>query len=136
MFRTVDHPADVAVEIESPSLEELFSEGMMALRAIAVMVRDEKVEDKIEVEVQGVDIEDLFVRWLNEGIYLIYVKRLLPMKVFDVKIEGFKVMSSIGVKKFVPHKDRFLIELKAATYHGLKLEKRDNGYYITVVFDI
>lgn len=136
MFRTIDHSADVAVEIEGDTIEELFIEGMCALSSIAVKCSEKKIDEDIEVEVEGIDMEDLFVRWLNEGIYLIYVKKLLPVKISHVRIKSLKIFASLGVKRIVQNRERYLMELKAATYHGLSLEKVNRGYRIKVVFDI
>jgi SHS2 domain-containing protein len=85
-----------------------------------------------ELSVEGIDAEDLLVRWLEELLYTLEAERIaLWTQELQVR-EGFHLSARVlenpagSLKK----------EIKAVTYHGLEVEETEAGLEATLVFDV
>jgi SHS2 domain-containing protein len=88
----------------------------------------------LEINLSSDDIEGLFVNWLNELLSLSATRGLIfddlrISKLTENKIEAVAVGLDSGA--FELNK-----EIKAATYHGLRIEKKGKRFYAEVIFDI
>ncbi|MEJ5342685.1 MAG: archease [Thermogutta sp.] len=78
--------------------------------------------------------EDLFHDWLSKVLVLCTADRLLPIK-YRVTFEKEGLHGRIVARPLDPQRDTGEIEIKAVTYHGLKLERTPGGYRAEVIFD-
>jgi SHS2 domain-containing protein len=85
------------------------------------------------VFIPATDRENLMVRWLTEILYLYDAEKFLTG---DVK---FEILSDTSLKATVlgelhdSAKHELKLDVKAITYHQLKIEER-NGFWIARVF--
>jgi len=117
--------ADVCFLAYGNSLEELFSNSALAM--YEVMVDVDKIEEKIEkeIEVEGYDLESLMFNWLNELLYITDTEKLV-FKSFNIKIDekNFKLFAKCkGERISEKHNPKTVV--KAATYHLMKIQKND-----------
>lgn len=134
-FRLLDiATADMAFEAYGKDLNELFSNAAIAITSV-MFEGDigQKIIKKIELE-EDEDIV-LLQKWLSEIVYLHESERLLFSK-FDVKTNGRKLSATIYGEKYDKKKHKFIIDVKAVTYHKMSIEKTKNGYKCTVVVDV
>jgi len=79
------------------------------------------------------------VTWLNELISLFFAYKFLPAD-YSVAIEQKPGLNILKVRmlgeNFDPYDNKIKMEIKAATYHDLKVEKTDEGYVAEVIFDV
>jgi SHS2 domain-containing protein len=127
-----EHTGELKLRIEAPSLPELFAEAGKAL-AEAMGARDGDgpvVEKRIELEAS--DREALLVDWLNELVFLSEVEKAI-FREFRVEIpsEGRLLASASGARV-----EQLRNPVKAATYHGLAISARAEGFVATVVLDV
>jgi len=139
MFETFEHKADVGIRGIGDSKEEAFGECAKAM--FSVMADLEKVEAKEcrEVKAEANDLEALLVEFLNELLYLKDVNEELYSR-FEVKIkevedkmtlEGNACGEGIDAEK---HGVR--TEVKAASYHQLKVEEKEGNWVAQCVVDV
>jgi SHS2 domain-containing protein len=128
----IDHTADTGIKITSPTIESLFDEAARAL-ADLMGARTPAGSEKILIETQGFDREDLLVRWLQEILFLVEVKG------FRLKEVSLKNLTDTEIRAFVfgaysggPLES----EIKAVTYHNLQILEIDNGFEVSIIFDI
>jgi len=137
-FEFIEHTADVGVRVYGESLEALF---VNSARVLFGLILDYKPKPEIEerVVVEAEDFEELLVTWLNELISLFFAYQFLPVD-YSITIEdeeGAKVLkSTIKGSNFNPYENKLNMEIKAATYHDLKVEKSDSGWVAEIIFDI
>lgn len=133
MFRELEHTADVAVGITAATLEELFSEaayGMMHT-LYGGNIQNAFPEITVTFSVDGYDNETFLVSFLSELLYLNETKRLVAVDC-AVSFSGDTLKACIrGYAGNAPIK-----EIKAVTFHDLKIKFTDSGYAATVVFDV
>jgi len=93
-------------------------------------IKNKEIKEKFKIE--STDLEALLVDFLNQLNYLadlhnaIFDKfkiKIIDDKKIEAEISGYKVK-------------RFALEIKAVTYHELKIKKTKEGWVAEVLFDI
>jgi len=137
-FEFIEHTADVGVRVYGSSLEELFANSARVLFGLMTDYGPNQ-ELKEHVVVEAEDLEELLVTWLNELISLFFAYKFLPGD-YSIEIEDgldLKVIkSTINGDNFNPYENKLKMEIKAATYHDLKVEKTEEGWVAEVIFDV
>lgn len=137
-FEFIEHTADIGIRVYGGRAEDLFINAARGLFSLLVdYVPDKKIEKKIVLE-EGA-LEDLFINWLNELISLFYADKILPVE-YNVVIhdDGIKKVLEAVIRgeEFSPYENKVNMEIKAATYHNLKVEYKDNRWVAEVIFDV
>jgi SHS2 domain-containing protein len=138
-FKFIEHTADIAVIAEGDSLEELFTASAEALvKSIAgKFISSEPILHDFMLTAETK--EELLVEFLNELNYLTEVKKLIFSEAERVAISEkdniFELNAKVKLKKLNP--DYTLEnEIKAITYHQMKIEFKVGMYSTRIVFDI
>ncbi|MGH8103574.1 MAG: archease [bacterium] len=135
-FEIVEHTADIAIHAWAPNFEGLLTEFLKGLQTVVfgqVITRD--ATDFEELAIQEPGLEDALITVLNEAVFYIYHARRSPVAagVSGRVPSGMKI--TWGLAPLDLARTPLLLDIKAATYHNLKVEH--NGHYdATVVFDI
>jgi SHS2 domain-containing protein len=136
MYETFEHTADLGLRVRAPDLDTLFAEAALALFA-AIVVDPATVEarHKVEVRVSGDDRGYLLFDWLNELLFRFDTEHLLfgrfEVHVHDGGLEGTAWGEPLDrLRHALDH------EVKAITYHGLRVEREDGGWVAEVIVDI
>ncbi len=77
----------------------------------------------------------LFVDWLHELLCLFETERLL-LDGFDVEIHDTRLAATARAWTVDEPRDRLLHEVKAVTYHHLRVEQTERGWLAEVILDI
>lgn len=138
-YHFLDHTADAKFQAFGRTLEEAFSNAAMATASLMWDV--ESVERRVEhrVRVEGRDLEQLLVHFLQEIIYAFETRPFLlgfveEMKIETVNGDGYR-LEAVFVGDDRPSKYTFHGEVKAITYNEMKIEQND-PITIQVVVDI
>ncbi len=134
-YEQIDISGDVGLRIWGKTLEELFanaSEGMYELMTDTSGIKE---KEKKEISLNSVSTESLFVKWLNELVFLFDAYGFIGKKVLiNIQDNTLAATVSGGAFDTVVHESRLLI--KAATYHGLSMKKIGSRWEAEVIFDI
>ncbi|MFA5646561.1 MAG: archease [Candidatus Ratteibacteria bacterium] len=134
-FEFIPHQADIAFRARGKSLEELFENAALALVASAESVplttyhRKESKECLFHAD----SPEELLILFLNEIRYWLVAKNLLFTDIL-ITIETQKGFDLKLFAKVVPCKTRR--EIKAVTYHGLRILQRKKVLSVRVTLDV
>jgi SHS2 domain-containing protein len=133
-----DITADAGIKVFGSSLQELICNAVKGL--INEMVDLSKVDHKeeITVEVESIGFPYSLADVLNKILYLFDVKKFVPAecKVLEISPTGEKVKLVLKGERYNPEKHGRKLLVKAATYHRIKMEKKDGKYIGEVIFDI
>ena len=154
-YQILEHSGDLKIKVWGKSLEELFKNSAEAMYGAAcgrkfkiqkclpvpITIGISKIPYRIakckikEVVIKGSDYENLLINFLNELLYLSDTqnKGFYPQNlVFGKKGDNLTLSANLLPFPFlIPE-----LEIKSATYHNLKVEKKDDLYQTTIVFDI
>ena len=135
-YELIDHTADVGIRAFGKNLEELFRN--VAVGMFEMMTDLEKVAHKVrqEIRLEEKNVEDLFIRWLQELLYRFSVDRAFYGDFQFTSLTEKKLSAIIRGEKINDQKHTLQKEVKAVTYHALKVEKTSEGWVGEVIFDI
>lgn len=139
VYKFLDHTADIGVEVQASNFENAFKEAIFALLEIIFgkSFKDFDCNAGYEImEISSFDRESLLVDTLNEVLYLIDTKKIIPLKP-----EIFELSNNIVKLKYKPFSfdlESFPIHLyvKAVTFHQLKIDEKENKTIIQFFVDI
>jgi len=139
-IQQLEHTADVGFEVTAASLAGVFEGAARAL--LGVIFEGEPAVaagERKELELEAPDLETLLVRWLDELIYQVQTLGEVPVQT-RVRLEpgdaGWRLNAELKVVPFARLADRFAGEVKAATYHGLRIEQADGHWRAKVILDV
>jgi SHS2 domain-containing protein len=136
MHETFDHTADLGLRIRTADLDTLFTEAAAAL--FCVLVEDLSTVApvvRIDVQLTGTDREFLLFDWLKELLYRFDAEHLLFSR-FEVKVRPDGLTGSAWGEPLDRERHELGHEVKAITYHGLKVEQTPDGWLAEVIVDI
>ena len=90
----------------------------------------------IKLSVAGKDLPDLMVRWLGEILYLFEGERKIVSDISIDYISPSKLCSTLATVSYKPNLHEILCEIKAVTYHQIKVTQNSNNCNARIVFDL
>lgn len=135
-YELLDHTADTGFRVRAASLEALFVKAAEALVSIAVNpLCAVPVESRL-LRCSGATLEDRFINWLNEVLWLLDGERFLPVQFDDLRLEGDDVsaLASGEPRDDARHPPRIVV--KAATFHQLVIREHNGMWEAEVFLDI
>jgi SHS2 domain-containing protein len=122
----VEHEADIGVCGRGPDVASAFAQAGLALTAIITEVDKVEAKNSLTVHCQAPNLELLFTEWLNELIYLMSTEKMLFSQ-FQVNISGNTLQATIHGENVDLQRHEPAVEIKGATFTGLKVEQREDG---------
>ncbi len=134
-FRLIEHTADMGLEASGESRAELYIQSALALREILAMTGGTPLEER-EVEVKAGDAAELMVKWLNEILFLLEMKGFFPVAFRIEKVTAEMLRARVIGEPFDPERHSVEREIKAVTYHQLRVEKSDGVWHARIFVDL
>jgi SHS2 domain-containing protein len=132
-FEILEHTADVGLRVCAATLEELFASATEALARIAG-AWDPGPGEEVSIAVEAADREGLLVDWLSEILYLFDGRGGALGGVRVASISRGACRGSVALRE-LRHPDEG-VQVKAVTYHQLKVAEGEDGWTATVYLDI
>jgi SHS2 domain-containing protein len=135
-YEIFEHTADIGMRITGKDLKELFKNAGLAIFQISSRKQftKDKTHTLIRIKQKAGNLEELFVNWLNELLSLSAARSLIFHDIKITKLEDNEIEASCTGSNNLNYKVN--IEIKAATYCDLKVEKLDSGWAAKVVLDV
>jgi SHS2 domain-containing protein len=134
-FRILEHPADMGLEVWGPELTEVFRQAALGLTSIIVEPASVSSREQRRLSIKGSDVENLLVRWLSEILYLYDGEGFVVCDV-DVMMHGSALEATLKGERADAGKHQFRTDVKAVTYHQLKIAFDKNLWTANVYLDI
>jgi SHS2 domain-containing protein len=136
MYETFEHTADLGLRIRAGDLNTLFAEAGRALFSVIVEnPEDIRPVEEMPITINVNDVEELLHDWLTELLFTFHVYRKLLAK-FDVNINATSLTAVAHGEKIDPQRHEINFEIKAITWHGLKVVQTPDGWMAEVIVDI
>jgi SHS2 domain-containing protein len=136
MYEHFEHTADLGLRARAPDLDTLFAEAGRAL--FAAIVEDLAAVDprrRVDVRLASDDREYLLFDWLKELLYRFDAEHLLFSR-FEVHVGEGGLEGAAWGEPFDPARHALSHEVKAITYHRLRVEQTADGWLAEVIVDI
>ena len=134
-YEEFDYSGDIGIEVWGSDMSDVLKNATMGLFSLMCQtgVR-ETVERRIEVS--STSPEDLLVDWLGEVISTGGAHGEIYAAVEIVHVGEWHAEGILRGEPVDAGRHDLRFDVKAATYHGLAVEKREDGYYGRVIFDL
>jgi len=136
MFELFEHTADLGLRVEAASLEELLVEAARGL--LAMLVANPETVRPVQTKTIKVAADQrsyLLFDWLSELLYAFETDRLL-LSEFELQLQEGTLIAQCRGEPMDPTRHQMEHEVKAITYHGLKVEQGAAGWCAEVIVDI
>ena len=138
-YRVIEHTADIGIKVEGSSLKELFlnsAKGMVDLVVDCRIVSNSQYQSFEKISLKADIKEQLLVKWLEELLYLFEVKNNIPISFNIIDIVDTDLRAEVGIVPLDPEIHRIKYQIKAVTYHNLKIEEKKGLFKTRIIFDI
>ncbi len=136
MYETFEHTADLGLRIRAADLETLFAEAGQALFSIIVEdLATIEPRQKLDVKVPAEERDYLLFDWLRELLYRFDAEHLVLGR-FEVKIGEDGLTATAWGEPLDRARHVLGHEVKAITYHGLRVEQVGGEWEAEVIVDI
>ncbi|MBM2805185.1 MAG: hypothetical protein HW419_3078 [Deltaproteobacteria bacterium] len=135
-YRITTHQNELAVRIVGNSQADLFAASGFAL--FDVMADIDKIEatERLSLEVEGSDRDDLMVNWIRELLYLYQGSGYL-LKEFKInEVKDTLVKAEVAGEKIDPDRHEIKQEIAAVAFHKSRMQKTGNQWIAQVIFEI
>jgi SHS2 domain-containing protein len=135
----VPHTADIGLAVHGRTLSRLFENAGTAL---CELVAGERVQvrprRRVRIAVRGSALDDLLVRWLQELLFLQQTRgwRFRACAVDRLDRRGVTLRGSATGEPFDPVVHPRGREIKAVTYHNLRLVRRAGAWSVRIILDV
>lgn len=136
MYELFEHTADLGLRVRAPDLPSLFreaGEGLFAMiaegRPTGGPVRD------FRFELHAGRWDDLLFDWLNELLYTFDTTGCV-LGEFELTVKEMGLQARAAGATLDPSERERVREVKAITYHGLKVEPTATGWLAELIVDI
>ena len=135
-YEMIDHTADLGVVVYGKDLKNLFANAGWVLFDLITDINKVKAISQTNISLSANGLEELMVSWLGEFIYLREAKSMLFCQFKIHKISSHNLEASALGEPYQPSRHELRNEIKAATYHQLKIEKVDAQWRGQIIFDV
>ncbi len=135
-YEILDHTADLCIRVFGKNVLELIENAAYALMELIVDRESVKSSKDIQFEIIGDTNEELLIKMLGEILYLHEVEKLVFR---DIEIESVTpnhITGKLSGERFDSSRHELELDIKAATYHNLNIEKVNDKFKADIVFDI
>jgi len=135
-YEVLEHTADIGIRVKSSDLPGLFKNAGLAITGISAEKQKTQYPEKHKIVItqKADNLEELFVNWLNELLSASAVESLIFE---DIQINQIneKFVDAIAIGSDIRNY-KVNTEIKAATYHQLKVQKSGSLWQAEVIFDV
>ncbi|MFH1046408.1 MAG: archease [Candidatus Omnitrophota bacterium] len=135
-YEIIDHTADIGLRARGKDLKELFAHAAYGMFEIMADLKNVQAKKTIPVNLKAPNVEELFLSWLGELLYLYNSKKLILNSFTIDTINETSLSARAGGETLNLKKHRLKMEIKAATFHNLLVRKQGRGWQGEVIFDV
>jgi SHS2 domain-containing protein len=136
LYRIIEHTADTGFEVRGATKEQVYENAAKAFFDIMWQIKSRRKSKPENIEVSGIDREELLVNFLEEFLYLYDAKRLVCTGIEVDTVTDINVCAQAWLQKFDVDCDRELLSVKAVTYHQLFLGQEKGAWRARIFLDI
>lgn len=135
-YEILEHTADIGVRVWGETFEELLKSAALAMMNLLCDRETVKAVEDTVFEVEGETEEELLIKMLGEILYIYRVRNMVFTGIDLELTGGNKIKGTLTGESYDPERHELELDIKAATYHNLKIQRVNDRFMAEIVFDI
>lgn len=135
-FEVFEHTADIGIRVYGGSLAELLQNAALALLSLITDRDSVRSVEEVVIEAEAETGEELLIKMLSEILYIHQVRKMVFSEAEIELTDGYRLKGRLKGEKIDPGRHELLLDIKAATYHNLKIKTVNDRFMAEIVFDI
>ena len=136
-YEIVEHTADIGIVVHGETIGNIFENAAYGMFCLITDLNEVLPRENITIRLHSQNLEELLVSWLNELLYRFNQTKTLFKEFKTEEIDDKQLVIEAYGEIYDEKKHILEKEIKAATYHQLKIEQAVNGKWeARIIFDI
>ena len=135
-FTILDHPADLGIEAYGKTLSQAFEAAACGLTSVILDPSSVRPVESRQIMLEARDPKQLLVRWLTEVLYLYDGLKFVATRFKISSLSPRGLEAQLQGENFNRQRHSTRLDVKAITYHQLKIGRRRSHYWLQVFLDI
>jgi len=135
-YQVVSRSSDLAIRVFGKSQAELFANSASALFDLITDIDKVEVRERLALEVEGTDRDDLMVNWMRELLHLYQGSGYL-LKEFEIReVRDSYIRGQVGGEKFDPDRHEVRREFRSVAHHQSRMTQTAERWTAQVLFEL
>jgi len=135
-YRLTTRQSELAVKVTGGSQADLFANSAFALFDVISDVEKIEIKERLPLEVEGADRDDLLVNWMRELLYLYQGSGFLLKEFVIREVKDTSVKAEVCGEKIDPDRHEIKQEIAAVAYHQSRMTKTGNQWTAQLIFEV
>ena len=135
-FEFIDHTGDIGIRVFGENREEIYQHAAEALFEVITDLDTIEPKETRDITVEADGWEPLMVSWLNEFIYLLDTREMLFRDFTILSLEEHRMVATAVGEPYDAGRHPIKTTVKGATYHQLRIFRKENLWVGEVILDI
>lgn len=135
-YRLNKRQSEIAVRVVGNSQADLFANSAFALFDVMVEMQAIEARERLPLEVEGSDRDDLMVNWLRELLYL-YQGSGYVLREFQIReVKDTVVKAEVAGEKIDPDRHEIKQEIASVAFHKSRMDKTGDQWTAHLIFEL
>jgi SHS2 domain-containing protein len=135
-YRLTTRQSELAVKVTGGSQADLFANSAFALFDVMLDMEKIEIKERLPLEVEGADRDDLLVNWMRELLYLYQGSGYLLKEFVIREVKETLVKAEVCGEKIDPDRHEIKQEIAAVAYHQSRMTKTGNQWTAQLIFEV
>ena len=135
-YRLTTRQSELAVKVTGGSQADLFANSAFALFDVMLDLDKIEIKERLPLEVEGADRDDLLVNWMRELLYLYQGSGYLLKEFVIREVKDTSVKAEVCGEKVDPDRHEIKQEIAAVAYHQSRMTKTGNQWTAQLIFEV
>ena len=135
-YRVTTRQSELAVKVTGGSQADLFANSAFALFDVISDVEKIETKERLPLEVEGADRDDLLVNWMRELLYLYQGSGYLLKEFVIREVKDTSVKAEVRGEKIDPDRHEIKQEIAAVAYNQSRMTKTGNQWTAQLIFEV
>ncbi len=135
-FEFVDHTGDLGIRVFGKDLPDLFFHAAEALFCVITDPESILAKESLKIAIEGHELEELLISWLNEFVYLFDTKGLLFREFEFISLNEHSLEAVVRGEPYDESRHPIKTTVKSATYHQLQIRRTNRGWEAQIILDL
>lgn len=135
-YRILSRSSDLLIKVFGGTQAELFANSAFALFDLITDIGKVEIRERLSLEVEGVNRDDLMVNWMRELLYLYQGSGYLLREFLVHEARDNYVRGEVCGEKFDPDRHEIQRDIRAVAYHQSRMDKTGDQWTAQVIFEL